>query len=545
MLQINQIKLKIPHTEEALKRKIRSILRLKEQESFSFTIVKRSLDARRKPDLYYIYTVNVNYKKEYQLKKRLKNQQVRFDVKETIYQCQVTGKEPLPNKPVVIGMGPAGLFCAYQLAKLGYAPIVFERGEDVDQRLNDVLAFWEQGTLNLNSNVQFGEGGAGTFSDGKLNTLVHDKCGRNKEVLRILHHFGGDSAILYDQKPHLGTDVLKDIVKNMRMEILRLGGEVYFHSQVVDFQFEYSNGENKLTGLVVKDTHTQAEQYVDTKIAVLAVGHSARDTFATLYKKNISMTAKSFAVGVRMEHMQKFINISQYGEGYPESLPAAAYKLTANSKEGRGVYTFCMCPGGYVVNASSVENALAVNGMSYSKRDGMNANTAVIVTITPEDFGETDALAGVRFQEELEHAAYREGCGKIPVQYFRDFLANEPSSFKKECPVIPQMKGAYHFANVRNIFPAFLAKALEEGILEFDKKIPGYADGNALVSGVESRTSSPIRILRDENCLESAHKGLYPCGEGAGYAGGITSAAMDGLKVAEQICQKWRPFDKA
>lgn len=543
MIQINQIKLKIPHTEDQLVKKIKSVLKLKDQDFFEYKIVKRSLDARRKPELFYIYTVNVEYQKEHFLEKRIKNPKVRFHVKEEPYICQITGENRLEKRPVIIGTGPAGLFCGYQLAKLGYQPILLERGEDVENRQKDVEEFWNGGPLKHNSNVQFGEGGAGTFSDGKLNTLVHDKKGRNKEVLRILHQFGGNESIMYDQKPHLGTDVLKTIVKNMRNEIVRLGGEVRFHSQVTDFRVRNSQGEQSLHALTVCDTHTNETYELETKVAVFAIGHSARDTFEMLSERGLHMTPKSFAVGVRIEHLQQFINESQYGKGYPKSLPAAAYKLTANTSDQRGVYTFCMCPGGYVVNASSEEGLLAVNGMSYSGRDGVNANSAVIVTVTPEDFEDQDALAGVRFQQKLERNAFLEGKGKIPVQLLKDFFLDQASHAEDMKEILPQMKGEFQAANVRSIFPENLALSLAEGIQAFDKKIKGYANDHAVVSGVESRTSSPLRIIRKDEDLQSNIRGIYPCGEGAGYAGGITSAAMDGLKVAESICQEWRYFD--
>lgn len=544
MIQINQIKLKIPHTEDQLVKKIKSILKLKEQDFFEYKIVKRSLDARYKPELFYIYTVQVQYQKEQLLQKRIRNPKVRFQVKEEQYECMITGEKRLVQKPVIIGMGPAGLFCGYQLAKLGYQPILLERGEDVEKRQEDVEEFWNGGVLKNNSNVQFGEGGAGTFSDGKLNTLVHDKKGRNKEVLRILHQFGGNESILYDQKPHLGTDVLKNIVKNMRTEIIRLGGEVRFHSQVVDFHTKDRQGQQSLHALSILDTHTNETYEMETEVAVFAIGHSARDTFKMLYERGLNMTPKSFAVGIRIEHLQQFINESQYGKGYPKSLPAVAYKLTANTSNHRGVYTFCMCPGGYVVNASSEEGLLAVNGMSYSGRNGINANSAVIVTVTPEDFEEQDALAGVRFQQKLERNAFLEGNGKIPVQLLKDFFLNQASCEEDIKYILPQMKGKFQAANVRKIFPKNLSLSLEEGIRIFDKKIKGYANDNAIVSGVESRTSSPLRIIRKDKDLQSNIEGIYPCGEGAGYAGGITSAAMDGLKVAESICQEWRYFDK-
>ena len=540
MIQISQIKLQIPHTEEKLKEKVLKLLRLREKDLISFRILKKSLDARKKPQLFYVYTVEVRVRNENRIKKQIKNNTITFHPEKESYKCEATGIQPLCERPVIIGTGPAGLFCGYQLALLGYRPILLERGASVDERITDVENFWQGGELKKNSNVQFGEGGAGTFSDGKLNTLVNDKFGRNQEVLRIFTKYGAPDRIQYESKPHIGTDVLAEVVKNMRNTIISLGGEVRFHSQVTDLLYSQQGNMKMLESLEVLNLQTNTTEQLKTNIAVLAIGHSARDTFEMLLEQKIPMEAKPFAVGVRMEHPQSMINESQYGAGYPESLPAAPYKLAANLENGRGVYTFCMCPGGYVVNASSEEKRCAVNGMSYSGRDGKNANTAVIVTVTPDDFGCEGILSGMEFQRRLEEKAYEEGRGKIPVQQFGDFCKNIPSDGPGE--ILPQMKGGYTWANVRNIFPEYIAESFEDGIKQFDIKIKGYAREDAVLSGVESRTSSPVKILRDEN-LQCEISGLYPCGEGAGYAGGITSAAMDGLKVAEAISQIYRPFD--
>lgn len=543
MVQISQIKLQIPHSDQDLREKTAKLLRIRSQEILSMRILKKSLDARKKPQLFYVYTVDVMVKKEQELKKKaqkLKN--VSFHDAITGYTWQPSGKKIFSHRPVIIGTGPAGLFCGYHLARMGYAPLLLERGADVDERIQDVEQFWNGGSLKTNSNVQFGEGGAGTFSDGKLNTLVNDRFGRNQEVLRIFVENGAPKHILYESKPHIGTDILSEVVKNIRKTIISLGGEVRFHSLVTDFLYDEYENTKKLNGLVVRNLKTEENYTLDTQAAVLAIGHSARDTFETLLSRNFEMEAKPFAVGVRMEHPQEMINESQYGKDAPEGLPAAPYKLAVNLDNGRGVYTFCMCPGGYVVNASSEEGRLAVNGMSYSKRGGENANTAVIVTVTPEDYGTESILAGMEFQRKLEERAYMEGQGKIPVQLFGDFRKNKASN--EAGGIIPQLKGSYQWGNVRNIFPDDIAGSLEEGILKFDQKIKGYAREDAVLSGVESRTSSPVRILRDES-LQSNIRGIYPCGEGAGYAGGITSACMDGLKVAEIISQTFQPFDNA
>lgn len=539
MIRINQMKLNIEHTSDDFERKILKTLCIKKEELQGFQIRKQSIDARKKPVLYYVYSVDVQVRDEAKVKKTVKNNQIQFQVKPDSYHFEVKGTKELTHRPVIIGTGPAGLFCGYMLAAHGYQPILLERGADVDQRTKDVEAFWENGQLNLSSNVQFGEGGAGTFSDGKLNTLVKDKFGRNHEVLRIFAEHGAPESITYESKPHIGTDVLSTVVKEMRKYICAHGGEVRFHSQVTDIQTHSDNGQKILRKLKIYDSQKQETYLFDTDLAVFAIGHSARDTFSMLYQHGLPMQPKAFAVGVRIEHPQEMINQDQYGKNYPSFLPAAPYKLTANLDNGRGVYTFCMCPGGYVVNASSEEHRLAVNGMSYSRRDSQNANTAVIVTVSPDDFGSDHPLAGVEFQRKLEEAAYLEGNGKVPVQLFGDFCENRPSV--QLGTVTPHIKGMYQLANVRNIFPKFIAESLTEGIQIFDHKLPGYARCDAVISGVESRTSSPVRLIRDQS-LQSEIRGIYPCGEGAGYAGGITSAAMDGIKAAEMIASVYHPF---
>ncbi len=534
MIQISQLKLDIHHSKKDLEKKILKTLHISEDQLISYEIKKQSIDARKKPQLFYVYTVLVKAKQEAKLVKKCKNANVKYIEAPVSYEFSPTGMEELKHRPVIIGTGPAGLFCGYLLARNGYRPILLERGLDVDSRKKSVEEFWNTGNLSANSNVQFGEGGAGTFSDGKLNTLVHDPKGRNQKVLEVFVEVGADPAILYQQKPHVGTDVLAKLVKNIRQDIIAHGGEVKFHSQVTDFIYN-EKSPKELGGLKITDTLTGELWDLETEVSILAIGHSARDTFEMLEKRDIPMEQKSFAVGVRIEHPQSMINESQYGTGH-EDLPAAAYKLSAKTSGGRGVYTFCMCPGGYVVNASSEPGRLAVNGMSYHKRDGKNANSAVIATVTPKDFPGDGVLSGLEFQRQLEERAFEIGQGKIPVQRFADFCKNQATDAagQEKISLQPQMKGDYHWSNVRSIFPKEIGDALEEGILSFDGRISGYGREDALVSGVESRTSSPVRITRNEN-FSSSLKGLYPCGEGAGYAGGITSAAMDGMKVAEAI----------
>lgn len=544
MIRVQQVKCRPNHTTEELLQRVADLLKVPVSQITHYSIRKQSIDARKKPDIWYSYVVDVQLPDEQRLVKRLKNKQISL-TKPVAYQFPVSdfayhdAHQLQTKRPVIIGCGPAGLFCAYLLAKAGFCPILLERGKDVDSRIRDVAHFWSTGELKIESNVQFGEGGAGTFSDGKLNTLVKDKDGRNYEVLRILEAHGAPASILYENKPHIGTDILASVVKGMRFEIERLGGEVRFHAKVTglctasiqeqehtDFQDKQISQKERISGIIINETSTLTCERV-----VLAIGHSARDTFAMLHQTGVFMSAKSFAVGLRVEHPQELIDLSQYGEVYAKELPPSPYKVTARSKSGRGVYSFCMCPGGYVVNASSEEKGLAINGMSYSDRGSRHANSAIIVSVTKEDFASEDALAGVAFQRELEQRAYALGNGKIPVERLVDFrLDREPKPGSEE----PCMKGAYTYAQVRRIMPEPLNTAFLEGMEQFGRIIPGFDADDVLVSGIESRTSSPVRIHRDE-ALQSTLRGLYPCGEGAGYAGGITSAAMDGMRIAEQL----------
>lgn len=529
MIRINQIKLGLEEREEKLKSVVSGLLHIKEQDIEKITIVKKSIDARKKPDLKYVYGVDVKVKNENKINKKLISGNI-SRVNENKYILPKSGDNMLSNRPVIVGMGPAGLFCGYYLASMGYKPLIIERGKDVDRRTKDVENFWEKGILSAESNVQFGEGGAGTFSDGKLNTMVKDKFGRNKEVLKTFVKFGAKPEIMYVNKPHIGTDVLKNVVKNMRNAIIELGGEVRFDTKLTDI--EIKNG--KVIGITVNDSEN-----IPCEALVLALGHSARDTFGMLLSKKMSIEAKAFAVGLRIEHPQEMINNNMYGMPGHELLEAADYKVTYNTSDGRGVYSFCMCPGGYVVNASSEQGHTAVNGMSYSGRDGQNANSAIIVTVSPEDYGDGSPLSGVVFQRSLEKKSYEIGKGKIPVQCYVDFENNRMT--EKLGEIVPQTKGQYTLANLREIFPEYINSALIEGIHGFSNLIENFDREDAVLSGVESRTSSPIRILRNEE-LVSNIGGIYPCGEGAGYAGGITSAAMDGIRVFEAIAGKYSPL---
>lgn len=542
MIQINQLNLRLGHTLEDVKNKAAGLAGKRPEELYDFQIIKRSVDARKKPDIYISYTVRFGCKDEQRI---LKKKDLRIQPCNIIkYTFPCGGINIMKHRPVIIGMGPAGLFCGYYLAKHGYKPIILERGRDVDSRTRDVLEFWEKGILNTGSNVQFGEGGAGTFSDGKLNTLIKDKDGRNHEVLKTFAECGAPESILYDSKPHIGTDVLRNIVKNMREKIIEWGGEVRFQTFVEDLITE--NGMISGVSVICTDSSNCAKktEIIPASTVVLAIGHSARDTFKMLYDKKIPMEAKSFAVGFRIQHPQKMINISQYGFEASEYLSAASYKLTAQTSHKRGVYSFCMCPGGYVVNASSENKRLAVNGMSYSGRNSENANSAIIISVSPNDYGSNHPLAGIEFQRKLEEKAYQAGKGKIPCQYYGEYKAilTDEIADKIDVAVNPQIKGQFCFTDITGILPRELNSAFIEGMEHFGKIIKGFNRPDAILSAVESRTSSPVRIIRNEN-LESVIKGLYPCGEGAGYAGGITSAAMDGLRIAEHIASFYKPLD--
>ena len=528
MIRISQLKLPISHTKGQLEKKIAKTLKCS-GIPFSYEIMKQSLDCRHKNDKIFVYTVDVNIKDERKIVKKVNNNNVMLTEEKT-YTFPDPGHEVLKEPPVIIGSGPAGLFCGWYLARAGYRPLILERGEEADKRQKTVDRFWKDGVLDPDSNVQFGEGGAGTFSDGKLNTLVKDPFGRNKEVLKRFVEAGAPGEILYQQKPHLGTDVLVGIVQNLRHDIERMGGRFAFRSKVTDLILE--NG-------VLKEIEINNTRRIPAQVCVLALGHSARDTFEMLYRRGFSMEPKSFAVGLRIEHPQTMVNLDLYGEEENELLGAASYKVTHKCANGRGVYSFCMCPGGYVVNASSEEGRLAVNGMSYQARDSHNANSALIVTVTPEDFPVPGPLGGISFQRELERKAWELGQGKVPVQLFGDFCQNKPSTALGQ--VTPCIRGGYVLSNVRSILPEVLGDSIEEGVLAFGKKIQGFDREDALLSAVESRTSSPVRILRNQDNLSNV-MGVYPCGEGAGYAGGITSAAMDGIKVAETISKKYRNF---
>lgn len=532
MIRIRDIKIAAHKPQkQTLEKEIRCLLHLKGPAAYKYQIVKKSVDARKKESIFCVYTVDVAIEQdEVKLVEKCKKNNITI-AKPEIYSEPVAGTAILKNRPVIIGAGPAGLFAAFLLAEHGYRPILLERGKDVDSRTADVEAFWQSGVLNPQSNVQFGEGGAGTFSDGKLNTAIKDiRC---RKVLETFVRFGAAEEVLYQAKPHIGTDRLKQVVKQMRQAIVSAGGEVQFTKQVTGLRLQ----DNTLVGLEINE-----KEFVAANVAVLAIGHSARDTFTRLQQQQIAMEKKAFAIGLRVEHQQKMINQAQYGMEQPyDHLGAADYKLTYQASNGRAVYSFCMCPGGSVVAAASEEGMLAVNGMSMLARDQENANSALVVSVTPEDFPGQDVLAGVAFQRHWERLAYHlTNSYQAPVQLIGDFLTEQKSTaFGK---VQPSYRPGTAFCMLKDCLPDYVTEALKEAIPVFGKKIKGFDDSDGVLIGVETRTSSPVRILRNQAYQSPSAAGLYPCGEGAGYAGGIMSAAVDGLRIAEQIIQTYQPF---
>lgn len=476
-------------------------------------IFKKSIDARNKKDIHYLYTIDVFQKGEEEVQDNL---------------ILVPNPKKMSSRPIVIGAGPAGLFAAYTLAINGVSPILLEQGKCVEERQKDVQNFIQNGVLVPSSNVQFGEGGAGTFSDGKLTTGVNNEL--NKTVLETFVKFGAPEQIMYVNKPHIGTDNLIRVVKNMREEIIRLGGMVKFESKVVDFEWkEDAEKEKRISAVVLENG-----ERIETDIVILAIGHSARTTFETLYQKGVKFEPKPFSVGVRIEHQQEMINESQYGTESKLKLPPAEYKLVYHAENGRTCYTFCMCPGGVVMASSSEEGTVVTNGMSKFARDGENANSAVLVNVTPEDCAGNTPLKGIYFQKELEEKAYKLGGANYhaPVQRVEDFLNDHQSENFGQ--IKPSYRPGVTLSNLNEILPHFVSQTLKEGILYFDSKLKGFANPDAIMTGVETRSSSPVKIPRNEK-LEANFGGLYPCGEGAGYAGGIMTAAMDGIKVAKEI----------
>ena len=537
MYRLTSLVLPVAHAPEELKAQAARLLHVKERDIGAIRILRRSIDARKKPKLFYVYTLDVDTVRPVRLSGKHNN--IMSIKEEESYRFPVCGREKLTDRPVIVGAGPAGLFAAYVLAEHGYQPLIIERGDPVELRTAKVKGFWEGGSLDPDSNVQFGEGGAGTFSDGKLTCSVKDPGHRSDYIRRVFCEHGAAPEILFDMKPHIGTDVLTEIMKSMRSRILSLGGEYRFRTKMTGF----TASEGRLTGIIVNENET-----IPASVCILAPGHSARDTFLMLHKAGIPMEAKAFAAGIRIEHPQDMIDISQYGENPPACLGPAPYRLAETASDGRGVYSFCMCPGGYVVNASSEEGRIAVNGMSYSGRNSKNANSALLVSVTPADTipyltpDLPQVLAGAAFQRQLESAAFRAGEGAVPQQLLSDFAKGQKSTAFGDFSSC--IKGRAAFADLCKVLPDFMRRDILEVMPVFGRRIAGFDREDAILSGVESRSSSPVRVRRGEN-FSSCVEGLYPCGEGAGYAGGIMSAAMDGMRCAEACAARFAPLDQA
>ena len=522
MLKVQGLRLRPGEPESKLTKKLQRELGC---EVKGFQVLRRSVDARKKDDLSLVYTLGVDVPHENQVLKKCRSKKVsRYLPQEYAFPVEHLR---LSQRPVIVGAGPAGLFCALMLARVGARPIVLERGQDVDTRTAQVSAFWNGGALDPESNVQFGEGGAGTFSDGKLHTGVNDP--RMQHILKEFVSFGAPGEILWDAAPHVGTDYLKTVVKNIRLELQSLGAEVRFGHRLTGILTE----ENRISGAAVLGP--EGEYTLPTRHLVLAIGHSARDTFRMLYDAGVPMEQKQFAMGVRIEQRQRDITIAQYGAEV-SGLPVASYKLSCHPDAGRGAFSFCVCPGGLVVAAASQPGRLCTNGMSNHARDEENINGGLLVTVLPSDFGTDHPLGGVFLQERLEKAAFELGGGNYhaPCQRVEDVLMHRPSAGPGK--VVPSYTPGVTWTDLHRCLPEFLTDTLEQAIPMLGKKLQGFDDPDAVLTAIESRSSSPVRIPRDAQG-ESGIRGLYPCGEGAGYAGGIMSAAADGMKVAERIAE--------
>lgn len=526
MLKLTGLKLPLDFKKEDLRRVAAQKLRLPESAVVSATLAKKSVDARRKDQVHFVCAVEAEIDgNEEKILARRRDSSVQ---KAQPYRYDLPRGEKLSQRPVVVGFGPAGMFAALLLAQCGQNPIVLERGMPVEERERSVTRLWKDRVLDPESNVQFGEGGAGTFSDGKLTTGTGD--GRIRKVLEELVRSGAPEEILYEAKPHIGTDKLPGVVRSIRERVIALGGEVRFSTKAVGFLLQ----EGKLTGLRLRTP--SGEEVLECSQVILAVGHSARDTFEELHRLGLPMEAKAFSVGARIEHPASLIDRAQYGTfaGHP-ALGAADYKLSCHLENGRGVYTFCMCPGGYVTGAASELGGVVTNGMSPWARDGKNSNAALLVGVTPEDYGQEGPLAGIGFQRRIEQAAFRLAGGdySAPAQRVADFLAGVPS--KSFGGVAPTYEPGVALTDLTHCLPGFVADSMRAALPILGRRLRGFDDGDAVLTAPETRSSSPVRVLRGENFQSPLAQGLYPCGEGAGYAGGIVSAAVDGLRCAEAV----------
>ncbi len=519
MIRINNIKIRKNLSDNEVLEDAIKKHGIKKDDILNWHISRKSIDARKKDDVHYNYSIDLAVKNENKYKKLPKIKT--FEIPTIKIQKNLT------TRPIIVGAGPAGLFAALTLVQNGIKPIIIEQGQSVEKRKQEVDNFLKIGQLNPSSNVQFGEGGAGTFSDGKLTTGINSPyC---QKVLEEFVHFGAPKQVLYLSKPHIGTDYLINIIKNMREYIKAKGGTFHFNTKVVDFEIT----NHHISG--VYTVHNQVKELFQADHIILAIGHSSRDTFETLYQKGIAIEAKNFSVGVRIEHLQKWINQAQYGTITKLNLPPAEYKLAYHADNGRSCYTFCMCPGGVVMASSSEDHTIVTNGMSNFLRNGQNANSALLVNITPEDFDSNSPLDGIYFQKNLEEKAFILGGSNYfaPVQRVEDFLKNQKTQQIGE--VKPSYQPGFTFANLNEILPNFVADTLKQGIQFFDTKLSGFANPDSILTGLETRSSSPVKILRNEKLISNI-SGIYPCGEGAGYAGGIMSAAVDGIKCAIAMC---------
>lgn len=533
-VKLENIKIRQDLTDNEVLQNVCKKFNIQQESVIDYKIVKKSIDARDKSDIFYNYSIVVSLSESFKVENLLKNKNaslIKTEVTKPVILNNELAERCNDMNPVIIGAGPAGLFCALTLIKNGIKPTIIEQGKTVEARQKDVELFLKERILNTSSNVQFGEGGAGTFSDGKLTTNLHNPLCKN--VIETFVKFGAPEEISYINKPHIGTDNLVKIVANIRKYIEENGGKFMFDTKAEDFEFE----NNKVKAVIATNLRSECNNdkkiRIETKTVVLAIGHSSRDLFKKLYEKNVEMEKKNFSVGVRIEHKQQMINESQYGKKTNLKLPPAEYKLAYHG-ENRSCYTFCMCPGGTVMASSSEKGTIVTNGMSTFARDGENANSAVLVNVTPDDFKGESPLEGMYFQQELEEKAFKLGGSNYnaPIQRVGDFLKNQKSTFIGE--VKPTYKPGVTLANLQEILPEFVTKTLKEGLVYFDKKIEGFACDDAILTGVETRSSSPVTIKRNEQKMSNIY-GLYPCGEGAGYAGGIMSAAVDGIRVASAI----------